>query len=296
MKIKNGETAIPLPDLVRAGDSITAKWANSMRLAIQRLRDRTPTVSENTRTLRAFPPFWPTLNREADGTLKLTMVEGYVLLRRNETSDAVARIIPSSIPDELTVAVGDKITCRLEETNEGIFTTASVVLTSGDWPESDPPTLKGGDDSTGASGDRHIPLCEIIDDDGFSKVKIWNTGHIDHFQPSLIENVDTSGARVLQKFDVASGMWMLRRLIAGDGVTITENAGDIEVAADGGTGLWAEITFDFQDEVGSDSNTLVATFEAGRLTGLTATSGFITGAGTAGDPYIASHVSKDTDT
>jgi hypothetical protein len=42
MKSKNSETPIQLPSLVRNGDPITAHWANSIRDAIQRLRDRTP--------------------------------------------------------------------------------------------------------------------------------------------------------------------------------------------------------------------------------------------------------------
>jgi hypothetical protein len=42
MKSKNSETPIQLPSVVRNGDPITAKWANSIRDAIQRLRDRTP--------------------------------------------------------------------------------------------------------------------------------------------------------------------------------------------------------------------------------------------------------------
>jgi hypothetical protein len=42
MKIRNGNTPIQLPELIRTGDPITARWANSIRTALQRLRDRTP--------------------------------------------------------------------------------------------------------------------------------------------------------------------------------------------------------------------------------------------------------------
>jgi len=45
MNIRNGETPIQLPDLIRAGDPITAKWANGIRSALQRLRDRTPIIT-----------------------------------------------------------------------------------------------------------------------------------------------------------------------------------------------------------------------------------------------------------
>lgn len=42
MKVRNGNTPIPLPEIVRNGDAITARWANGIRLALERLRDRTP--------------------------------------------------------------------------------------------------------------------------------------------------------------------------------------------------------------------------------------------------------------
>jgi len=57
MIVNNGENQITLPDLVRAGDSITAKWANSMRDSIQKLRDRKPTAISQTRTTKSTHPF-----------------------------------------------------------------------------------------------------------------------------------------------------------------------------------------------------------------------------------------------
>lgn len=44
MKVRNGDTPIVLPDIVKVGDPITARWANGIRTAVQRLRDRTPVV------------------------------------------------------------------------------------------------------------------------------------------------------------------------------------------------------------------------------------------------------------
>jgi hypothetical protein len=55
MKIRNGNTPIQLPELIRTGDPITARWANSIRTALQRLRDRTPVVNAgNGTTLHPF--------------------------------------------------------------------------------------------------------------------------------------------------------------------------------------------------------------------------------------------------
>jgi hypothetical protein len=47
MKTRNGDTPIQLPEVIRSGDPISAKWANSIRYAIQRLRDRVPVVYGN---------------------------------------------------------------------------------------------------------------------------------------------------------------------------------------------------------------------------------------------------------
>jgi len=244
---------------------------------------------------RALPPFWPTLKGNGDNGLLLDMEDGYVVLRKKKTGeDAMATLLPVTIPDELTVAVGDKITCRIQEDSEGLFTTASIVVTSGDWPESLAPVLKGGDNTSGTAGDRHVRLCEIVEDEQTRKVIVWNTGHIDHFQPTLIENADTSGARVLKEFDPSAGMWILRRLIAGAGLTMTENADDIEVGLEGAEGKWAEITWDV-DNNGSLS-ALTLSFEAGRLVGIAAAGSDAseTGAGTEADPCIASIAFYDT--
>lgn len=44
MRIRNADIPIKIPDLIRAGDPITARWANGIRESIQRLRDRMPVV------------------------------------------------------------------------------------------------------------------------------------------------------------------------------------------------------------------------------------------------------------
>jgi len=85
--------------------------------------------------------------------------------------------------------------------------------------------------------------------------------------------------------------------VDGDNAAVTVVDGLVTVVKEiAAGGLWATITWTFMDEVGSDGNQLEATFQAGLLTGLTATTGFITGAGTEADPFIAQFNSKDTDT
>jgi len=238
-------------------------------------------------------PFFPILQGNVDSGYKLTMASGYVILRHKETSDSVEHIVPSSIPNETTVAVGDKITCLIEEDGAGLFTTASIVI-SNSWPTSIAPTLKGGDDATGSGGERHIRLCEIVQDTDVVEVRIWNTGHIDHFAPELIENATASGSAVLKEFDASTGAWLLRRLVAGANMTITENADNIEVGQTPDSGWWGEITFDFvQSGTGLSSNTLVQTFENGILKSVTATASQ-TGTGTEADPGVSYFVAENT--
>lgn len=57
MIVNNGENQITLPDLVKVGDSISARWANSLRDCVQKLRDRKPTAISQTRTTKSAHPF-----------------------------------------------------------------------------------------------------------------------------------------------------------------------------------------------------------------------------------------------
>jgi hypothetical protein len=85
--------------------------------------------------------------------------------------------------------------------------------------------------------------------------------------------------------------------VDGDNGAVTVVDGLVTVVKALLAGKWATITWTFLDETGgSDSNELVATIEDGSLVNLTATSGFISGAGTEADPWIAQFTAKDTDT
>lgn len=236
---------------------------------------------------QTIDPFYPTLFGNATDGYYLNMASGYVILRHKETSDAVEHIVPSSIPDETAVTVGDCVTCLIEEDGSGLFTAASIVI-SNSWPTSIAPTLKGGDDATGSGGERHIRLCEIVQDTDVVEVKIWNTGHIDHFAPELIENTSASGERVLKEFDASTGTWMLRRIVGGTGITISENADNIEVKDEEDAYAWG--TFEFSN---IDGATIAGfEFENGKLKQMTGSgSGYtLTGTGTQADPFIGTMV------
>jgi hypothetical protein len=185
-----------------------------------------------------FSPFYPTLGGNETEGLLLTMVPGYVILRKNKGVDAMAHILPTAIPDELEVDIGDKFTLRIEEDTSGEFSTAAVVKTSGDWPSSTAPDL---DAPSASGGIRHVRLCEIFKDKDFPEVKIWSTGHVDHFAPSILENIYGSDGEILKEYN--AGKWKLRGLVAGSGITITQNADTVEVATSEpyGEGWWGTL-------------------------------------------------------
>jgi len=240
MKIRNGDTPIPLPNTVKGGDAITAKWANSVKLAIQRLRDRTPIVTGNGKTKKPTkPPLWITLFQIAGDpiTWKVYAEYGQVVPRHNTTSDTGEPIEITDLPTQdtpLTVVEDTKLWVKLTISDAGKVT-AAAFESGAAWEDDTPPELKGGDNATGVTGYRHIRIAEIIaDPDSTSTPPLLKreqllTGHIDHFQNELCENIDTSGSAVMKAWDAATGAWLFRRLVAGAGVTITENADSIEV-------------------------------------------------------------------
>jgi hypothetical protein len=180
-------------------------------------------------------PFYPTLEGNANDGYLLTMLQGYVILRKNRGEDAVDHIIPSGLPDKLPVEIGDKFTLQINENEYGEFESAEIVQTASDWPVSIAPKLGEGDEEEEEEESepavRHIRLCEIIQETDFPEVRIWSTGHVDHFAPSIIKNIDTSGARVLKEYE--EGEWRLRTITAGEGVEVTEEEDSIEIKIDG---------------------------------------------------------------
>lgn len=189
----------------------------------------TPPVAKRGKYIK--PPFWPTLRGSASAGRTLDMIPGNVILRRDQYGiDAVVTILPTDIPSGLSVVDGDKFTCKILETDTGIFAVAAIIKTNGAWPTSSAPGLKGGDNASGTAGERHIRLCEVLETDGKTSVVVHNTGHVDHFQPSLVNNsINTAytvgeGTRLLRYFHAATGTWQMREPVKGLGqLTITED-------------------------------------------------------------------------
>ena len=291
MRVNNGSNPITLPSRVKPGDAITAKLFNSMIYALERLRDRVPVITGNGKIeTNTKPPLWVTLYLAVPtpATWKVYVEYGQVVPRHNTSADTGTPIEITALPTKaapLTVTAGTKL--WVKETISDVGKVTAAVFESGSaYPDDTPPQLKGGDNTSGTTGYRHIRIAEIVSDPESTSTPaplICNqllTGHIDHFQNELVENVDTTGSNILKKFDLATGAFLLRTLTAGAGITITENADSVEVAADGASSgaIWG--TFRWYLDTSLE---LELTFENGILTA--ADGATIGGAGTEADPY-----------
>jgi hypothetical protein len=184
---------------------------------------------------------WPTLTGNATSGYKLAMTLGHVDARKH-TGDAALPIAITDIPGQpdpvanaLTVASGDKIFCEIVEDVRGVAT-AAAIKKAASWPTSTAAVLVGGDDQTGTEGKRNVRLCEIVTESGFATVKVYHSGNIAHFAPELLENLisyaSAGTARVMKQWNATTGVWDLRYLFAGNGITITENPDDIKIEID----------------------------------------------------------------
>ncbi len=183
---------------------------------------------------------FPRLEFDDSNNRVLLMRYGHVVARKM-VGDAVAHIVITGLPttrgSAIPVGVGDKVYCEITEDASGVATSALIDVDVS-WPPSVAPQLIGGSEPVGAVGKRIVQLCEVVADGDNVELNILHTGHIDQFQPSLLDNTASSGggAGVLQKFEPTTGKWMLRRIVAGTGVTVTENANSISIAHNAASG------------------------------------------------------------
>jgi hypothetical protein len=219
-------------------------WARGVNRALTELRDRkiVGTVAKPT-TKSIKPPLWVTLRRPDDDpdAYEVYAQFGHVVPRHNGSSETGTPIEITSLPtpdEPLTVIEDDKLWVELTIDAEGKCTAAEFDSGTA-WPDDAPPELIGGDDQTGTPGQRYIRIAEIIVNPESTATTPplisdqLHTGHIDHFQPELLENTTTSAsagsARVMKQWNASTGVWELRYLTDGSGITITENAEDIEI-------------------------------------------------------------------
>jgi hypothetical protein len=157
MKIRNGDTPIKLPELIRSGDPITAKWANSIRAALQRLRDRTPLASGSRQYIERNP-FQLTLGRNPEtDAFFVTVSQGFVVERALSADGAESplvlhecdnRLDVDGIPTEFAIEIGEAIFVKVLEDEYGrIKPGADLVLVVDDAAKAstyfEPPSTDG---------------------------------------------------------------------------------------------------------------------------------------------------------
>jgi hypothetical protein len=186
------------------------------------------------------------IDEEDQQVFLLSMVDGYIITRSN-TGDAAGLLVVDNIPTDLEVAEGDKIYCEIEEDGLGNAVSATIGKDV-EWPESVAPELEGGD-SDGSGGYRYIRIAEVIAPEGQRlKTSQLLTGHIDHFQPGFIDNLNSEyptgdGGNFLARYD--NGAWQLRSVIKGKGqLLINEEADEVEIR---GNQKKAKITYQIGD-------------------------------------------------
>jgi len=201
------------------------------------------------------PPLWitlravPAVTAGDPPTWEVLAEYGHVVPRHNASGDTGAPVTITSLPDnDAPLAVIEDTKLWVKETISVYGKVTAAVFESGtSWPNDTPPVLIGGDDQTGATGYRHIRIAEIIanpDSTATPPPLIRNqlhTGHVDHFQPVLCENLTTSPstgeARVYKEWNESSGRHDLRYLessAAAYGVTMEEGSNSIGFDTKGG--------------------------------------------------------------
>jgi len=123
MRVRNGDTPIQLPELVKPGESITARWANGIRTAIRQLRDRTPVAIGGSKR-GVLPPFWPVM----DGDEAFIISDGFVLdfVGGEGNVDALEKYYPINIAEDDEIG-GDRISTAIAD---GQFIYIAVTVDS----------------------------------------------------------------------------------------------------------------------------------------------------------------------
>ena len=134
MNIRNGDTDIKLPELVKVGDQITARWANSIRGALQRLRDRQPVLT-GSQAISIPKPFEVTLG--ADGGQYYVVVSAGKICERQMAAGLAEDALffhvcdnqfdASGNPEKFTIAIGEAIFVNILEDNYGAIKPGSDI-------------------------------------------------------------------------------------------------------------------------------------------------------------------------
>ena len=228
--IIKGRGSVTMPKLPRAIGNLIA-WAREVNQALQQLADRAYEVpSPPDRNDDSKPNFWVDVFKTGSDW-KIFMESGEVIARANKNASVIANFTPTSIPTRaspLTVTAATKVWCKVSDSAYGIATAAEIGSGTS-WPSSLAPVLAGGDNSSGTAGYKYYKIAEFTEESGQLVAEQLLTGHIDHFQPTLAENLTTSPStdegRVMKTWNATDGRWDFRYLKS---ETITPLADEID--------------------------------------------------------------------
>lgn len=196
---------------------------------------------------RVLPPFWPQFDAATEsepGDWVVTITKGIV--SENYTSSGDARIYHELLdlidvdgnPKRFPINPGQAVYVAYGVDDDGAIRTDAIkprIVITNDGEESshyDPPV--GGESSgTGGTVWHKLAIFEI-DSDGNPIPEMFEAGdNIEHWRdlPMFVKAGGT--ADVFKEYDLTAGKYKTRGITAGVGITVTENADDIEIKAGG---------------------------------------------------------------
>jgi len=212
----------------------------------------------------ATPPFWPRFKpspEDAATDWVVTISKGIV--SDNATTDGDAHpqyelldlIDADGNPTEFPIVAGQGVYVTYGVDDKGAVKTdaekprISIGAATAETSHYDPPA---GVETSGDPGtvNRLLAIFDV-DTDGNPIPEMFEAGNnIEHWRDLPLIKTMGGETSVVRDFDLASGMFRLRGLTAGLGITLTENNDDIEIKADGG-GWWGDATISYTPAVGS---------------------------------------------
>ena len=207
------------PTPPKRGDRVMARDIADLWQSVKRLAARQDKISGIVFPNPKLAPLTVTLRRIPGDpeTYEVFAQFGHVVPRHNASAEIGEPIEITDLPtteEPLVVIEDDKLWVELTIDVEGKCTAAAFDSGTA-WPEDSPPELIGGDNQSGTEGERYIRIAEIIanPDSTTAPAQLQcdqlHTGHIDHFQPELLENTTTSvsggEARILKEWNSSAG-------------------------------------------------------------------------------------------
>jgi len=246
-------------------------------------------------------PFWPTLGIGGTAetpTYYVTVTRGVIIDRDTTDADAVVYFEPVVLttgePTEFAITDTQSVYVHFETDDTGAITGTPEIIVADSDQESIHYAPPAGSATAGTDGDYYYKLATFAVGPPAELTMFGAGDNVCHYRELPLFLKAGGTADVFKEFNASEGKYKTRGLIAGVGITVTENSDSIEIKRDG-DGWWGAMTFTYTPAMGS-SQYLTMTFEAGVLTAIYSswTSGYITG--TEGTPGTANYTAQDTDT